>query len=105
MAETFRRRGARPEVVQIIEDTVCPACVESQMPQPRSTTRLEPNPEMWHTVENDLFEWEHPKHKSTRKGIVCVDAGCRLRVARWIFQFEEGMHRNATGDDLLRQYY
>ena len=45
MAETFRRRGARPEAVTIIEDTVCPACVESQMPHPRNTARLEPTPE------------------------------------------------------------
>ena len=60
LTKYLERKKAEPAVMEEAAKFECPACAEERRGDARPPAAAGFPPGPWHTVGNDLFEWEHP---------------------------------------------
>ena len=85
---SLRRRGASRNVLRCAALFKCDACLERRRPDPRHQATLSEIVPKWHILQCDAGTWTHPENGLKYQIMVGVDEGCRLRVAKLLFQHQ-----------------
>ena len=57
----LRRKGAKPLIIRLARDFVCPSCQETRNQRPHPVASLEAIPPKWQSIQIDKAEWSHPQ--------------------------------------------
>ena len=100
-----RRKGAKPLIIKLARDFVCPSCQEIQNQRPHPVASLEAIPPTWQSIQIDQAEWSHPSDNLKYKFSVIIDEGCHLKVAKMLYhKTNNDPHRNSVWTE-LRDFY
>ena len=83
---SLKKRGAPKEVLRCVDYFKCDVCDERRRPDPRSQSTLYELVPKWHTLQCDVFSWNHPESRDKWQFMLGVDEGSRFRVGRLLFQ-------------------
>ena len=59
LVRALRRKRAKPLVLRLARDFVCPSCQKIQNPHPHPVASLEAIPPKWQSIQIDQAEWSH----------------------------------------------
>ena len=101
LVRALRRKGAKPVIIRLARDFVCPSCQETRNQRPHPVASLEAIPPKWQSIQIDQAEWSHPSDNLKYKFSVIIDEGCHLKVAKMLFPMTNNdLHRNPVWTDL-----
>ena len=89
LVRALRRKGAKPLIIKLARDFVCPSCQEIQNQRPHQVASLEAIPPKWQSIQTDQAEWSHPSDNLKFKLSVIIDEGCHLKVAKMLFSHDK----------------
>ena len=105
LARALRRKGAKPLIIRLARDFVCPSCQETRNQRLHPVSSLEAIPPKWQSIQIDQAEWSHPSDNLKFKFSVIIDEGCHLKVAKMLFPVTNNdLHRNLVWTE-LRDFY
>ena len=61
LVRALRRKGAKPLIIRLARDFVCPSCQETRNQRPHPVASLEATPPKWQSIQIDQAEWSHPR--------------------------------------------
>ena len=105
LVRALRRKGAKPLIIKLARDFVCPSCQDIQNQRPHPVASLEAIPPKWQSIQIDQAERSHPSDNLKYKFSVIIDEGCHLKVAKMLFPMTNNdLHRNPVWTE-LRDFY
>ena len=88
LVRSLKKRGASKDVLRCASEFRCDVCRERRRPDPRHQATLNSIAPKWHTLQCDAGTWTHPESGQKYQFMIGVDEGCRLRVAKLLFQHQ-----------------
>ena len=105
LVRALRRKGAKPVILRLARDFVCPSCQEVRSQRPHPVARLEAIPSKWQNIQIDQAEWSHLTESLKNKFSVMNDEGCHVKVAKMLFTMKDtDLHRSLVWTELCDFY-
>ena len=98
LRRSLKKRGASEQVMRCARFFKCEVCQERRRPDPRHQATLQEIAPKWHTWQCDAGTWTHPETGLKYQFMVGVDEGCRLKVAKILFQHQT---KTPNADDFI----